>query len=351
VTEGERATSPASATAGRRGVRVGAVVAIALAAGFIAWFLATRNDDAAPIRASSGASGPALDKGDTVPINAQGLRALAGALKQPIYWAGTKPGYRLELTRVNDGRLYVRYLPRGVKLGTKKALLTIGTYPLDNAYQTTASVASRGDSVKLPLTGGVAFYGRDAPHSVYFAYPGSSVQVEVYDPWAPGARRLVKAGKIVSVTSPSSAPTPTTVTSAPQALTLGGLREFARKVGHPVYWLGARQGSTYEVSQSTDGRVFLRYLPSRAAVGSTAPYLTVGTYPVRNAADVTRTQAHAQGSVSVPLGSGAVAFYAAHRPTNVYEAFPGVDYQVEVYSPVRSKARSLVAAGRVVPIG
>src|SRR5262249_44346085 len=157
--------------------------------------------------------------------------------------------------------------------------------------------------------------------------------------------------KIVPVTQSASQPQTPAVTTQPQGLTLGGLRQFARKVGHPVYWLGARPGATYEVSQSTDGRVFLRYLPSRAAVGSTAPYLTVGTYPVRDARAVTRTQAQAKGSVSVPLGSGAVAFYAADRPTNVYEAFPGVDYQVEVYSAVHSKARALVATGRVVPIG
>ena len=100
--------------------------------------------------------------GTTVPVNEQGLRTLAGALQQPIYWAGTKPGYRLELTRERDGRVFIRYLPAGTKPGAKKPLVTIGTYPLTDAYSATESAASRSDSVKLPLTGGVAFYSRKA---------------------------------------------------------------------------------------------------------------------------------------------------------------------------------------------
>ena len=47
----------------------------------------------------------------------------------------------------------------------------------------------------------------------------------------------------------------------------------------------------------------------------------------------------------------AVAFYASSRPTNVYVAFPDVDYQVEVYDPQALKARSRVASGRVVRVG
>lgn len=330
-------------------MRIGAVVAVALAAGLLAWFLTSLNDDGNSVRPISGPAGPAVGAGTTVPISGQGLRTLARVLEQPIYWAGTKPGYRLELTREKDGRVFIRYLPRGVKVGAKKPLLTIGTYPLENAYDSTVSAADQPNSVKLPLKRGVAFYGRAAPTSVYLSYPGSKVQVEVSDPWAPGARRLVRTGKVVPV--PAGENQAPALTTAPQALNLAQLKTFARKVGHPVYWLGAKPGAAYEVSQSTDGRIFVRYLPSAAQVGSKTPYTTVGTYPVPNALTVTRARAAAGGSVRVPLGRGAVAFYASSRPTNVYVAFPDVDYQVEVYDPQALKARSRVVSGRVVRVG
>ena len=201
--------------------------------------------------------------------------------------------------------------------------------------------------MKLPLAGGVAFYSRKAPTSVYLAYPGSDVQVEVYDPWAPGARRLVRSGAVAPVPGKSSAPS---VLSEPQALTLSSLKSLARKVGHPVYWIGPKPRTTYEVTQTPEGRIFVRYLPTGVSVGSKAPYLTVGTYPVKGALEVTRRLAAGSGSVTLPVGGGAVAFYASRRPTNVYEAFPGVDYQLEVYDPSVSQARQLVESRRVIPI-
>jgi hypothetical protein len=51
----------------------------------------------------------------------------------------------------------------------------------------------------LPLKGGVAFYNRARPTSVYFAYAGSDVQVETYDPSASVARQLVESGAIKPV--------------------------------------------------------------------------------------------------------------------------------------------------------
>jgi len=44
--------------------------------------------------------------------------------------------------------------------------------------------------------GGLAFVDRQHPTSVYLAYPGIDVQVEVFDPSAGQARRLVTSGQI-----------------------------------------------------------------------------------------------------------------------------------------------------------
>ena len=39
-------------------------------------------------------------------------------------------------------------------------------------------------------------YGRDRPSSVYLAFPGGDVQVEVYDPSPRKARRLARSGRV-----------------------------------------------------------------------------------------------------------------------------------------------------------
>ena len=57
----------------------------------------------------------------------------------------------------------------------------------------------RARSASPSGTAGVAFYARARPTNVYLAYPGRNIQVEVYDPAAGAARRLVAANHIVPV--------------------------------------------------------------------------------------------------------------------------------------------------------
>ncbi len=69
------------------------------------------------------------------------------------------------------------------------------------------------------------------------------------------------------------------------AVSTSALGSWVATVGHPVYWAGPEHGYTYELTHTTDGRIYIRYLPAGVAVGSSAPdYLTVGTYPVKQRA-------------------------------------------------------------------
>jgi hypothetical protein len=312
---------------------VGAVLAVAIAAGLIVW-LATRG---------GGNSNPTtVPKGKVVPISERGLGTLVDALRRPIYWAGPKTGYTYELTQSTDGRIYVRYLPRGVKIGSRKPFLTIGTYAIPGAFRVTKQVARKNDSVRVAVGhGGVAFYSRSAPTNIYFAYPGSDYQVEVYDPSAARARRLVTSGQIAAVPSGSTA----------KLVSLGTLRAKARASGHPVYWAGPRRGVSYELTEASDGRIYVRYLPRGQSAGANQPFLTIGTYPVRNAFAVVRGLGRQSGAVSVPVGGGGIAFYSRSRATSVYVAFPHSNYQIEVYDPSAGRARQLVRSGRLSTIG
>src|SRR5438045_3122987 len=78
-------TRESRAGSGRlRRVRVGAVLAIAIAAGLITW-LATRDH---------GNSHTTVPKGKVVPISERGLETLVDALGRPIHWAGPRAGSR-----------------------------------------------------------------------------------------------------------------------------------------------------------------------------------------------------------------------------------------------------------------
>ena len=126
-----------------------------------------------------------------------------------------------------------------------------------------------------------------------------------------------------------------------------GLHTLA-SLGIRIYWIGDRPGYAYELTKPSDNRVFIRYLPTGTDVGTRKPYLTIGTYPTKNAFATVRGRAAQSGSVKITPGRGAVAYYRTDTPTNVFLAYPGVDYTIEVFDPSPGRARDLVAAGQVV---
>lgn len=175
-------------------VRLGVVIALALAAGVAVWLVVRDDgDDSAPSRAApaeqADAAGPQL-----IPLAT--LRARAAQVEQPIYWAGHRPGRRFEITETS-GRIYIRYLPQGATVGAAKPYLTVATYRHANAFAATRTVARREGSVPIDVgTRGIAFYSRDHPTSVYLAYRGSPYQIEVFHPLPRIAHELVSTRRV-----------------------------------------------------------------------------------------------------------------------------------------------------------
>ena len=87
-----------------------------------------------------------------------------------------------------------------MKLGVGRPFLTIGSYPVANAYAVTKARAKRTGAVQIPIgTGAVAFYSSSQPTNVYIAYSGSNVQIEIYDPSAAEAQKLVASHALTAV--------------------------------------------------------------------------------------------------------------------------------------------------------
>ncbi|HEY7207677.1 MAG TPA: hypothetical protein VH416_05500 [Gaiellaceae bacterium] len=159
-------------------IRLGAVVAVAVAAGIVVWAIVGTGDggSSSTVRTSA-----ASDGRGPLALTAQGLETLAGSIGQPIYWAGPTQGYTYELTRTANGNVYVRYLPPGVKAGAPGAnYLIVVTYPFRNAYAALRR-AAKGKAILVP-SGGLALVRSGYPKSVNIAFPHLNYQLEVYDP-------------------------------------------------------------------------------------------------------------------------------------------------------------------------
>ena len=285
------------------------------------------------------------------PANLASLRALADlptAVGHPVYWAGPKPGYRYELTHTTDGRIYIRYLPAGVAPGTTSPdYLTVGTYPVKNAFTTVQAIGHKPGGSLLQLAGGgIAASDPGHPLSTYVAYTGLGYEIEVYSPTPGQAHELVSSGAIVPTGATSVSVTPI----APTAASIGTLRALASSAGHSVYWAGPRVGTTYELSELSDGRIFVRYLPKGVQVGARRPFTTVGTYPVPNAFSAVLAIAKRPGATQIKLSNGGIAVTDPAHPTSVYLAYPNGTLEVEVFDPTTGRARQLVENGAIVPV-
>jgi hypothetical protein len=337
------APDQAPATSGRRAprIRVGAIIAVALGVGFLVWLVVVRDD-------SSGTSPSSQRRATAQAVSEDALSKLSERTRRPIYWAGRDSSTEYELSRTASGLVYVRYLPKGVSIGSDDPYLTVGTYPLRNAYAVTRTVSRRSTSRVIPMDGAVAFYGKRSPTHVYVAYPGIDYQIEVYDPSPSKARQVVTSGRLGPVPAGGGIATPA---SGPRSVSPAKLEAVAASLRRPIYWIGNRPAARYELTTLPDGRIFVRYLPRTVRVGTRKAYLTIGTYPMKNALRVTRGLLQNPDVVPIKVTGGGVALYSKKRATNIYVAFPGIDYQVEVYSPVPARARRVVRSQRIAPVG
>lgn len=134
-------------------------------------------------------------------VSADSLQTAAAEQATPVYWAGEREGTELELSREGDDRTYVRYLTGGADAGDRRPdFLTVGTYAQANPV---AILRRQGDEPGAVLRrapgNATVYFSRANPGSVYLAYTGVPVEIEVYDPNFRRALQLVNSGQIVAV--------------------------------------------------------------------------------------------------------------------------------------------------------
>jgi hypothetical protein len=176
----------------QRHARIGAAIALVTAAGLIAWVVVSHTGSSTSRSASadvrSGHVGP-------MAVSPAALKGLSNAFREPIYWMGPKRGFTYELTRTSDGKLYVRYLPRGVRVGVKGSEYTIiVTYPFPGSFAALEN-AAHGHARVVP-GGGIALVDPRYAKSVHVSFPGVGYQVEVYDPSPARSLRIALSGDV-----------------------------------------------------------------------------------------------------------------------------------------------------------
>jgi hypothetical protein len=145
----------------------------------------------------------------------------------------------------------------------------------------------------------------------------------------------------------STEPARTYAPIGPVTLTLEALRARVESLGQEVYWVGPEPDKRYGLTRNAKGEIFLRYLPSGTSADAQQQLLTIGTYPLKGAFAATQSVAAETGTVYRNLAGGGLAAYRRDKPTNVYVAYPKLEYQIEVFSPSAAQAHALAFSKRV----
>jgi len=177
--------------------RLAAVAVAAVAVAVVVWLAVrgggTSSSPPSPTTATSTTSfvtplGP-------VAATPSALVTFSKALKRPIYWAGPIPGDTYEFTETRAGNIYVRYLPKGVRVGDPRAAFrVIATYPYPGALAALTALAGKKGQ-RLP-GGGLLLPSAGYPKSVHVAYPGVAYEIEVFDPVPGQAHAIALSGQV-----------------------------------------------------------------------------------------------------------------------------------------------------------
>ncbi len=133
-------------------------------------------------------------------VSVESLRSTAAEQETPLYWAGPPEGSELELSQPSFDRTYVRYLTGGAEAGDQRPFLTVGSYLLPDPVAALRAQGEQPDGVLVSAPGGgIVYFSKERPESVYLAYPDTGVEVEVYAPNFQQALQLVTSGRIVPV--------------------------------------------------------------------------------------------------------------------------------------------------------
>lgn len=129
------------------------------------------------------------------------------------------------------------------------------------------------------------------------------------------------------------------------ALTEPELRDVVKQLKRTVFWVGPLKNARYTINALTDGQTYIRYLPNGDGVSDTKPnYRTVGTYQAADAYAATLAAGNEANGVSYTTTDGRVIHYNKSSEGNVYIAYKGKPFQIEIFDPKNGTALDIANA-------
>lgn len=140
-------------------------------------------------------------------------------------------------------------------------------------------------------------------------------------------------------------------TSGGVCLTEKELRNLVSTQKITAYWAGPISDATYSVNTTNSGEVFLRYVQKGQSCDSNSKdFRVIATYSVSGAYDSTKKAGSQANGVSLANQDGSVVYFNKDLPTNVYLAYPGINYQIEIYDPNPKSAVSIATTANQIQL-
>lgn len=130
-----------------------------------------------------------------------------------------------------------------------------------------------------------------------------------------------------------------------------GLWAESKALRSPVFWAGMLGPYDYELTRTTRGSTYVRYLPWGVRAGAPGgKHLMVSTYPFAGAYYALKRQARHARLRAMTGPGGSLVVFPRDRPKNVYLAYPGLGYQIEIYARTHALAKAVALSGMVQPV-
>lgn len=127
------------------------------------------------------------------------------------------------------------------------------------------------------------------------------------------------------------------------------LKKLIKEDNLRAYWTGPLKNATYTLNSSTKGQIFIRYVPkSEKCDDVAAKFRVIATYDEADAFATTQAAGTTADGVSLLNADGSIVYFNKNVPTNIYLAYPGIDYQIEIYDPNPKEAVTLATRAGIL---
>ena len=116
----------------------------------------------------------------------------------------------------------------------------------------------------------------------------------------------------------------------------------ARNAPEPIYWSGPIAGYSYLLKLDENGSSLVEYVaPKSLDPKQTSSIRQVATYFSKGAWEKSLVASSAAGFSSFKNSDGSLVFYSIDNANDVFMAFPGKDFQIEIFDNRAGQALSL----------